>query len=38
MLSQPLDNIGLNNITFGAYIKYAGKVISDKDAYGKTNA
>lgn len=37
ILSQLIDNIGLNNVTFGAYIKYAGKVISDKDVYGKAN-
>ncbi len=37
MISQLIDNIGLNNITFGAYIKYAGKIISDKDVYGKAN-
>jgi len=28
IISQLVDNIGLNNVTFGAYIKYAGKVIS----------
>jgi len=37
LISQLIDNIGLNNITFGAYIKYAGKVISDKDTHGKAN-
>jgi len=37
IISQPLDNIRLNNVTFGAYIKYAEKVISDKDVYGKAN-
>jgi len=37
MLSQLIDNIGLNNVTFGAYIKYAGKVTSNKKAYGKAN-
>ncbi len=37
IISQLIDNIGLNNITFGAYIKYAGKVISDKDVHGKAN-
>ena len=35
--SQLIDNIGLNNVTFGAYIKYVAKVTSKKDAYGKTN-
>jgi len=38
MIPQLIDNIGLNNITFGAYIKYAGKVISEKDAYGKASS
>lgn len=37
MISQLIDNIGLNNITFGAYIQYAGKVISGKDFHGKAN-
>jgi len=37
IISQLIDNIGLNNITFGAYIRYAGKVISDKDFHGKAN-
>jgi hypothetical protein len=38
IISQLVDNIGLNNVTFGAYIKYAAKVISKKDIHGKTNS
>ena len=38
IFSQLIDNVGLNNVTFGAYIKYAGKVTSNKKAYGKANA
>lgn len=37
IISQLIDNIGLNNVTFGAYIKYAGKVISNKDVYDKAD-
>ncbi len=37
IISQLTDNIGLNNITFGAYIKYAGKVIFNKDVHVKIN-
>ena len=37
IFSQLIDNIGINNVTFGAYIKYAGKVTSNKKAYGKAN-
>jgi len=37
IVSQLIDNIGVNNITFGAYLKYAGKVTSKKGAHGKTN-
>lgn len=35
IISQLADNIGLNNVTFGAYIKYAGKVMLDKDIHGE---
>lgn len=37
IVSQLIDNIGLNNVTFGAYLKYAGKVTSKKGAHGKAN-
>ena len=37
IVSQLIDNIGLNKVTFGAYLKYAGKVTSKKGAYGKAN-
>lgn len=37
ILSQLIDNIGLNNVTFGAYLKYAGKVTSNKGTHGKAN-
>lgn len=37
LFSQLVENIGVSNITFGAYIKYAGKVKSDKKGYGKAN-
>ncbi|MDO8662853.1 MAG: hypothetical protein Q7K98_06515 [Candidatus Omnitrophota bacterium] len=37
LISQLVDNIGLNNVTFGAYIKYAVKVMSNKDVHGKAN-
>ena len=37
IISQLIDNVGLNNVTFGAYIKYAGKVTSKKDIHGKAN-
>lgn len=35
ILSQLIENVGLDNVTFGAYLKYAGKVTSNKKAYGK---
>jgi len=38
ILSQLIDNIGLNNVTFGAYVKYAAKVTSIKDVHDKTNS
>ena len=38
IISQLVDNIGLNNVTFGTYIKYAVKVILDKDVHNKANA
>lgn len=37
IISQLIDNIGLNNVTFGAYIKYAAKVIPNKDIHDKAN-
>ncbi len=37
IVSQLIDNIGLDNVTFGAYIKNAVKVTSNKDGYGKAN-
>ncbi|MBU4343029.1 MAG: hypothetical protein KKG21_03365 [Candidatus Omnitrophica bacterium] len=37
IVSQLIDNVGLNNVTFGAYLKYAGKVTSNKGAHGKAN-
>ncbi|MBU4488606.1 MAG: hypothetical protein KKI13_06035 [Candidatus Omnitrophica bacterium] len=37
MLSQLIDNIGLNKVTFGAYLKYAGKVTYNKGTHGKAN-
>jgi hypothetical protein len=37
IISQLIDNVGLNNITFGAYIKYAGKVTFKKDIHDKAN-
>ena len=38
IISQLIDNVGLNNVTFGAYIKYAAKVIFKKDIHDKTNS
>jgi len=38
ILSQLIDNIGLNNVTFGAYVKYAAKVTSKKDTHDKTSS
>ena len=38
ILSQLIDNIGLNNVTFGAYVKYAAKVTSKKDTHDKANS
>jgi hypothetical protein len=37
IVSQLIDNVGLNNVTFGSYLKYAGKVTSNKGAHGKAN-
>ena len=38
ILSQLIDNVGLENVTFGAYIKYAAKVTSKKGAHDKANS
>lgn len=38
ILLQLIDNVGLNNVTFGAYVKYAAKVTSKKDAHDKANS
>ncbi|MBU4304382.1 MAG: hypothetical protein KJ893_01960 [Candidatus Omnitrophica bacterium] len=38
MFSQLTYNVELSNITFGAYVKYAAKVTSKKDAHDKANS
>jgi len=38
ILLQLTDNVGLSNVTFGAYVKYAAKVTSKKDRHDKANS
>lgn len=37
IFSQLIENVGLNNVSFGAYLKYAGKLTSNKKGHGKAS-